>query len=61
VRGPAAARPQPQRHAIARLGHHGLDTATRLARRPERIQLPEIVVREERGGQDGGCIKKAYA
>jgi hypothetical protein len=37
VRAPAAARPQPQRHALARLGHHGLDAATRLARRPQRI------------------------
>ena len=61
VRRPAAARPQPQRHAVARLGHHGFDAAARLARRPERVQLPEIVVREERRGEDGGCIEKTYA
>ena len=47
VRGPPAAGPQPQRHAVARLGHHGFHAATRLARRPERVQLPEEVIREE--------------
>ena len=56
--GPAAARSQPQRHAVARLGHHGLDAATRLARRPQRVQLPEKVVRKERCGEDCGGIKK---
>ena len=61
VRRPAAARPQPQRHAVARLGHHGFDAATRLARRPERVQLPEVVVRKERCGEDGGCIEKTDA
>ena len=53
-----AARPQPQRHAVARLGHHGFDAAARLARRPERVQLPEEVVRKKRCGEDGGCIEK---
>ena len=32
VRGPATAGPQPQRHAVARLGHHGFDAAARLQR-----------------------------
>ena len=41
--------------------YHGFDAATRLARRPERIQLPKVVVREERRGDDGGCIEKTYA
>ena len=59
MRGPAAARPQPQRHAVARLGHHGFDAAARLARRPERVQLAEEVVREKRCGENGGCIEKA--
>ena len=61
VRGPAAAGPQPQRHAVARLGHHGFDAPTRLARRPERVQLPEKVIGQKRRGEDSGCIKKTDA
>ena len=59
VRRPAATGPQPQRHAVARLGHHGFDPATRLARRPQRVELPEVVVRKKRCGEDCSCIEKA--
>jgi hypothetical protein len=53
---PAAARSQPQRHGVTRFGHDGFDAATRLLRGPQRVELPEVVVREERRGQDGGCV-----
>jgi len=61
VRGPPAAGAQPQRHAFARLGHHGFHATTRLARRPERVQLPEKVIGKKRCGEDSGCVKKTDA
>jgi len=58
VRRPATARPQPQAHAVTCLGDHSLHAPTRLTLGPERIQVPEVVVREERRGEDDGCIKE---
>ena len=58
VRPPAAPRAQPQRDAVARLRLHRLDTAARLARRPERVELSEIVVRKQRCGENCGCVEK---
>jgi hypothetical protein len=55
---PTAPRPQPQRDAVAGLRHHLLDTPARLARRPERVQLPEKVVRKKRCGEYCGCVEE---
>ena len=61
VRRKSAIAPQPQRHAIARLRHDGIDTATRLARGTERVQLPEKVIRKKRCGENSGGIEQADA